>query len=160
MRKIMPDKRSFDERFAGTNMLSFPGERANYPKVRAIFFAVAFLTLSLHAQNSPPAKSEAVAELDPMVISGSFELQKRPVIIDLVIKDLELQFDQKRKAAEEVARAPFWNARLWQYIPIRLGPGDDEQFFTPSYLTLANQDSVRALEFSKRHPLFDSPRDE
>jgi hypothetical protein len=139
----MPDKRS-----------------ENYHMVRAILFAVAFLPLLLRAQNSVPAKPEAVAELEPMVVSGSFELQRRPVIIDLVIKDLELQFDQKRKAAEEVSRAPFWNARLWQYIPIRLGPSDDEQFFTPSYLTLANQDSARALEFSKRHALFDSPRDE
>ena len=134
----------------------FQIERANFLRVRAILFPVAFLSLSLHAQTSRPAKSEAVAELAPMVISASFELQKRPLIIDLVIKDVERQFDQKQKAAEEVARAPFWNARLWQYIPIRLGPSDDEQFFTPSYLTLANQDSVRALEFSKKHDLFNS----
>jgi hypothetical protein len=160
MGKIMPDNAHSMSTSPARIYFLFQMERANHPKVRAILFAVAFVTLPLHAQNSPPAKSEAVAELDPMVISGSFELQKRPVIIDLVIKDLELQFDQKRKAAEEVARAPFWNTRLWQYIPIRLGPSDDEQFFTPSYLTLANQDSVRALEFSKGHPLFDSPRSE
>ena len=131
-------------------------ERANSSRVRAILCAVAFLTLPLHAQNSRHAKSETVAKLAPMVISGSFELQTRPVVIDLLIKDLELQSVQKRKAAEEVARTPFWNAHFWQYIPIRLGPSDDEQFFTPSYLTLANQDSVRALEFSQKHSLFDS----
>jgi hypothetical protein len=135
-------------------------ERANSSRVRVILCAVAFVTLPLHAQNSRPPKSETVAELAPMVISGSFELQTRPVVIDLAIKDLELQSVQKRKAVEDVARAPFWNARLWQYIPIRLGPSDDEQFFTPSYLTLANQESVRALEFSQKHSLFDSLPDE
>jgi hypothetical protein len=131
--------------------------RANFFVMRAILFPFAFLTLSLHGQDSRPAKSETVDELAPIIISGSFELQKRPVIIDLVIKDVELQFELKQKAAGEIARAPFWNARLWQYIPIRLGPGDDEQFFTPSYLSLTNQGSARALEFSKKHDLFDSP---
>ncbi len=109
-------------------------------------------TLWLRAQNSQPAKSEVVAELAPMVISGSFELQRQPAIIDLAIKDVERQ--SKQKAAEEAARAPLWNARFWQYVPIHLGPSDDQVFFTPSYLSLSNQDAVRALEFSKKHDLF------
>jgi hypothetical protein len=129
---------------------------ANHSRVRLILFSVAFVAVTLRAQDSRLEKPEIVAELAPMIVSGSFELQRQPAIIDLVIKDLDLQFEQKRKTDEEIARAPLWNARFWNYIPIHLGPGDDEQFFTPGYLSLANQDSVRALELSQKRDLFEA----
>ena len=132
-----------------------------------MFLAVASLAsiFPLHAQNSRPATSDTIAELAPMIVTGSFELQQRPADIGLVIKDLELQFAQKGKAVEEVSRSPLWNARNWKYLPVHLAPTDstgirrnpiEDHFFTPSYLILSNQNSMRAVDLYQKRDLFEA----
>jgi hypothetical protein len=103
---------------------------------------------------------ETTVDLPGVVVTGTFELRRTPSPADSFMKYLDKQIDARRAADEAIARAPFWNARFWSYIPMRLGSSsiDPTQFFTPSYLTLDYRNAARALEESRKQSLFETPR--
>jgi len=97
------------------------------------------------------------AELPPIVITGTFELRQGPSITDLFTQYLTRQMEAKRTAEEMMARSPFYYARFWSYIPMRLESSstDSSPFLTPSYLTPDYRNAERTLEDSRKHSLFD-----
>ncbi len=97
------------------------------------------------------------AELPPRIVTGTFELQRGPSIVDAFARHLENEIQARRAAEEVAARSPIFSARLWSYIPLRLEScsSDSSQFFTPSYLTADYRNSARVLEESRKHSLFD-----
>ena len=101
---------------------------------------------------------ETTVDLPGVVVTGAFELQRSPTSADSFMKYLDKQIDARRAADEAVARTPFWNARFWNYIPMRLESSsiDPTQFFTPSYLTLDYRNAERVLEESRKHSLFET----
>jgi hypothetical protein len=107
---------------------------------------------ALHAQ-------ETAVDLPGVVVTGTFEPRRTPSPADSFLKYLDRQIDAKRAADEANARARFWNARFWGYIPIHIESSsiDPTQFFTPNYLTLDYRNTARALEESRKHSLFDKP---
>lgn len=97
------------------------------------------------------------AELEPIVVTGTFELRQGPSIIDRFTQHLLKQVETKRTVEEAVARAPWFNAPFWKYLPpLQSSSTDSYQFFTPSYLTSGYRNTERALEESRKHSLFDS----
>jgi hypothetical protein len=100
---------------------------------------------------------EGTVDLPGVVVTGSFELRRTPPPADSFMKYLDKEIDARRAAEEAIARAPFWNARFWNYIPMRLGSSsiDPTQFFTPSYLTLDFGNAARSLEESRKQSLFE-----
>ena len=101
---------------------------------------------------------ETAVDLPGVVVTGAFELRRSPTPADSFMKYLDKQIDAKRAADEAGARTPFWNARFWNYIPMRLESSsiDPTQFFTPSYLTLDYRNDARVLEESRKHSLFET----
>jgi hypothetical protein len=116
-----------------------------------ILLVAAFLTL---AAATLPAQE---AELEPIVITGTFELRPGPSIMDRFTEHLLKQMETKRTVDEAVARAPWFNAPFWKYLPqIQSSSTDSFQFFTPSYLTSDYRNTERALQESRKQSLFDS----
>ena len=103
------------------------------------------------------AQEAVVAELPPIVLTGSFELRPGSSTADLFAKYLEKEMETRRAAEEAVSRAPFMNARFWRYIPIPLGAAENNSFVfhTPRYLTLDYLHTERALQTSRKHSLSD-----
>ena len=91
---------------------------------------------------------------------GADSPMRTPTPADSFMKYLDKQVDARRAADEAIARAPFWNARFWSYIPMRLESSsiDPTQFFTPSYLTQDYRNAARALEESRKQSLFETSR--
>jgi hypothetical protein len=114
--------------------------------------AAAVLLLTLLA-----ARAQEVT-LPPIVVTGTFELRQGPSITDLFTQHLQRQIEARRVLEEATARSPFFNARFWNYIPMRLesSSSDSSQFFTPSYLTTDYRNAERALQESRKHSLFDA----
>jgi hypothetical protein len=98
------------------------------------------------------------AELPPMIVTGTFELQRGPSIGEAFARHLEKEIEARRAAEEAIARSPIFNARFWSYIPLGLEScsSDSSKFFTPSYLTSDYRNSARVLEESRKHSLFDA----
>jgi hypothetical protein len=97
------------------------------------------------------------AELEPIVITATFELRPEPSVTDLFTSHLLKQMEIKRTVEEAVARAPWFNARFWNYLPpLQSSSTDSYHFFTPSYLTSDYRNTARALEESRKQSLFDS----
>ena len=113
--------------------------------VLAVFLALA--TITLRAQE---------AELPPIVVTGTFELRPGPSILDRFTEHLLKQMETKRAAEEAVARAPWFNAQFWKYLPpLQSSSIDSFQFFTPSYLTSDYRNTARALEQSRKQSIFE-----
>lgn len=115
-----------------------------------ILLSAAFLVLGAAAL---PAQE---AELEPIVVTGTFELRPGPSIMDRFTQHLLKQMETKRVVEEAVARAPWFNAQFWKYLPqMQSSSTDSFQFFTPSYLTSDYRNTARALEESRKQSLFD-----
>ena len=101
---------------------------------------------------------ESTVDLPGVIVRSTFELRRSPTPADSFMKYLDKQIDAKRAADEAGARTPFWNARFWNYIPMRLESSsiDPTQLFTPSYLTLDYRNAERVLEESRKHSLFET----
>ena len=96
------------------------------------------------------------AELPHIVVTGTFELRPEPSVIDLFSMHLLKQIETKRTLEEAIARAPWFNAQFWKYLPqIQSSSTDSYQFFTPSYLTSDYRNAERALRESRKQSLFD-----
>lgn len=97
------------------------------------------------------------AELEPIVVTGTFELRPGPSVIDLFTSHLLKQSETRRTMEAAVGRAPWFNARFWNYLPpLQSSSTDSYQFFTPSYLTSDYRNTARALEESRKQSLFDA----
>jgi hypothetical protein len=118
-------------------------------KVPLVFLVGLLCAVGLHAQE---------IDLPPIVVTGTFELRRGPSPADSFARFLEKEIEAKRAVQESAARAPFFNARFWNYIPLRLEScsSDSSQFFTPNYLTSDYRNAARVLEESRKHSLFDS----
>jgi hypothetical protein len=116
-----------------------------------ILLVAAFLGLSVSAL---PAQE---AELEPIVVTGTFELRPGPSILDRFTEHLLNQMETKRTVEEMVVRAPWLNAPFWKYLPqMQSSSTDSFQFFTPSYLTSDYRNTARALEESRKQSIFDA----
>jgi hypothetical protein len=112
--------------------------------------AAAIFALSLLA-----AHAQEVT-LPPMIVTGTFELRQGPSVTDLFTLHLQRQMEAKRTLEEATARAPWFNAKFWSYLPqIQNSQSDSSQFFTPSYLTTDYRNAERALQDSRKQSLFD-----
>ena len=103
------------------------------------------------------AQEAVVAELPPIVLTGSFELRLGPSTAELFAKYLEKEMETRRAVEAAVSRSPIMNAGFWRYIPIPLGAAENNSFVfhTPRYLTLDYLLTERALQTSRKHSLFD-----
>jgi len=96
------------------------------------------------------------AELEPIVVTGTFELRPGPSIMDRFTEHLLKQMETKRTVEEAVARAPWFNAQFWRYLPqMQSSSTDSSHFFTPSYLTSDYRNTARVLEESRKQSVFD-----
>jgi hypothetical protein len=133
------------------NGFHFSESRWKLPGVK-IFLTAVFLVLGAVALRAQEA------ELPPIVVTGTFELRRAPSPTDSFARHLEKEIEARRAAEDAVARSPIFNARFWSYIPLRLEScsSNSSQFFTPSYLTSDYRNAARALEESRKQPLFDA----
>jgi len=123
-------------------------------KFRGVKFRLAAAALLMFDSAALPAQE---AELEPIVVTGTFELRPGPSIIDLFTAHLLKQIETKQTMEEALARAPWFNARFWKYLPsLQSSMTDSSQFFTPSYLTSDYRNSARALDESRKQSIFDS----
>lgn len=111
---------------------------------------VAFLGLG-----AAPVRAQE-AELAPIVVTGTFELRQGPSVTDLFTQHLQRQTETMRTLEEAVARAPWFYARFWNYLPqLQSSSIASSHFFTPSYLTSDYRNTERALHESRKQSLFD-----
>jgi hypothetical protein len=90
-----------------------------------------------------------------MIVTGTFELRQGPSITDVFTLHLQRQMEAKRTLEEATARAPWFNAKFWSYLPqIQNSQSDSSQFFTPSYLTTDYRNAERTLQESRKQSLF------
>jgi hypothetical protein len=96
------------------------------------------------------------AELAPIVVTGTFELQRHPSVTDLFTLHLLKQVETKRALDEAMARSPWYYSRFWNYFPMRLESSsiDPAQFLKPGYLKSEYQHSEDALRKSEKQSLF------
>jgi hypothetical protein len=131
-------------------LFSFSGKRTQAAGVKSFLIAV---VLGLGAL---PLRAQE-AELSPIVVTGTFELKRTPSLTESFARHFEKEIEVRKAAEDAVARAPFFNARFWKYIPIHLEScsSDSSQFFTPSYLTSDYRNAARGLEESRKQSLFE-----
>src|SRR5262245_1210144 len=80
---------------------------------RTIATLLAILPIATDAQTD-------VVEIEPIVVTGTFELRRSPPAVESFSKHLEKQIDTKQEQQEAIARSPIWNAQFWSLFPIRL----------------------------------------
>ena len=97
------------------------------------------------------------AELAPVIVTGTFELQQRPSVTDLFTLHLLKQVETKRAMDEAMARSPWYYSRIWNYFPMRLesSSSDPGQFFRPLYLSSEYQHAEDDLRKSEKQSLFE-----
>jgi len=97
------------------------------------------------------------AELEPIVVTGTFELSRRPSVTDQFTEHLLKQLETHRALEEAVERAPWYYSRFWGYLPMKLQStfDDSAKFFTPGYLTTRYQNLDQALRKSEKQSLFE-----
>lgn len=123
-------------------------------KLRGVKFRLAAAAILVFGVAALPAQE---AELEPIVVTGTFELRLGPSVIDLFTAHLLKQMETKRTVEEALARAPWFNAQFWKYLPsLQSSMTDTSHFFTPSYLTSDYRNTARALEESRKQSIFDS----
>jgi len=118
-------------------------------KILSTLLAMALAATALRAQ-------EQVAEIAPIVVTGTFELRRAPTAGDSFTRYLEQQIETKRAKQEAMAGSPIWNARFWSFIPVRLESSpDSHQFFIPRYCAPEYRAAVRRIDDFRLHSLFD-----
>ena len=144
---------------------------------RTLVATVAGAPWILFGQASDPVKEADAGEmlLNPttITITGHFETSPGPTTLELAVRALTQQMEQKR--AEDAARSPldsFWKNPLWKYLPS--DPGGtlnsptgslpdrlartplrlEDPFCNPAYLTHAGQRLDRELALSEKRGLW------
>ena len=118
--------------------------------LRTVAILLAVLPIASDAQTD-------VAEIAPIVVTGTFELRRSPPAVDSFSKYLEKQVEAQREQEEAIARAPIWNARFWNFVPVRLESSTNlNEFFVPNYSTIAYRQDTRKIDDFRKHSLFSS----
>jgi len=64
-----------------------------------------------------------------------------------------------KKAEQDALASPFWNARFWSLIPIRLESSmdamDPSRFSIPNYATIEYREAARYMNELNKHSIFD-----
>lgn len=144
---------------------------------RSLVATVACAPWILFGQTLDPAQEGDPGDmlLNPstITITGHFETSPGPTTLELALRALAQQIEQKR--AEDAARSPldsFWKNPFWKYLPS--DPGGtlnspvgslpdrlartplhlDDPFWTPAYLTHAGQQLDFELTLSEKRSLW------
>ena len=145
--------------------------------LRSLAAAIACVPCILHAQTNDPAEKADVGSmlLNPstITITGHFETSTGPTGLELALRSIGEQIDQKHAA--DAARSPlesFWKDPLWKYLPadpagtlnspvgalpdnLARNPQHlDDPFYTPAYLTLHGQQLDYELALSEKRRLW------
>jgi hypothetical protein len=145
--------------------------------LRGLIAAIACAPCILHAHADDPVEKTDVGSmlLNPstITITGHFETSTRPTTLELALRFLGQQIDQKHAA--DAARSPLeslWKDPLWEYLPadpagtlnspvgalpdnIARNPQHlDDPFYTPAYLTLHGQQLDYELALSEKRRLW------
>jgi hypothetical protein len=118
---------------------------------RSLVIMIAFVPGILHAQTDTSGSSTEARSIlldpSPIRITDHFEAPRQPTEIELAIRSIGAEIEQRREA-ERVRSSlqPFWQASLWKYIPSDPGRTlnsavvtEDDPFFTPVYLNLSTR---------------------
>jgi hypothetical protein len=144
---------------------------------RNLVAALVCVPCLLHAQVDDPAEKKDVGSmlLNPstITIAGHFETSTGPTTLELALRSIRQQIDQKR--AEDAAHSPlesFWKEPLWKYLPADPGgtlnspvgslPDNlarnpqhlEDPFSTPAYLTLHGQQLDHELALSEKQTIW------
>ena len=144
--------------------------------LRTLVAAIACAPCLLHGQADDAVEKPDVGSmlLNPstITITGHFETSTGPTPLELALRSIGHQLDQKRAA--EAARSPlesFWKDPLWKYLPadpagtlnspvgalpdkLARNPQHlDDPFYTPAYLTLQGQRLDHELALSEKRRL-------
>jgi len=111
--------------------------------------AIALAAAALQAQDQ-------MAEIAPIVVTGTLELRREPPAVDAFTRHLERQIETKRAEQEAIGQSPIWHARFWRFLPRLESSSGLSQFLTPHYLTPAYREAARPIEEFRRHSLFDA----
>jgi hypothetical protein len=95
-----------------------------------------------------------VAELAPLKVTGSFQLQIGGLGSDQTVKAVERALLDK--AEKEKAESPsiLFDAKFWKYIPISIGSSESKEFSLPAYSSPEFRASELKLRRSEQRALF------
>ena len=144
---------------------------------RSLVAAAACVPWILFGQAPEPVKETDAGEMllhpSTITITGHFETAPGPTTLELALRALAQQIEQKR--AEDAARSPLeslWENPLWKYLPSDpggtmnspVGPLPDrlartplhwdDPYWTPAYLTLTGQRLDQELALSEKRRLW------
>jgi len=96
------------------------------------------------------------AEVEPIVVTGTFELSRRPSVTDQFTQHLLRQVETHRLLEESAARSPWYYSDIWKYFPMRIESSsiDPTLFSKPQYLSLENQKMDWELRKMEKQSLF------
>jgi hypothetical protein len=123
----------------------------------------------IFAEESNPDENAGIGDIllqpSTITITGHFETAPGPTTLELALRSIGQQIDQKREA--DAARSPFelfWKSPLWRFVPT--DPGGtlnspvgsiparlDDPFCTPAYLTFNGRQLDRELALSEKRTL-------
>ena len=105
------------------------------------------------------AAQEETAEVDPIVVTGTLELRQAPPPADSFMRFFEKQVEAKKAEQDALGQSPFWNARFWSLIPMRLESSmdamDPSRFSIPNYATIEYREAARYMNELQKHSIFD-----
>ncbi len=145
--------------------------------LRSLVAALACAPCILHAHADDPVEKTDVGDMllkpSTITITGHFETSTGPTTLELALRSIGQQIDQKRAA--DAARSPLESLRkdpLWKYLPadpsgtlnspvgglpdnLARNPQHlDDPFYTPAYLTLHGQRLDYELALSGKRRLW------
>jgi hypothetical protein len=142
----------------------------------SLLAAIALFPFLSPSQAADPVETKDAGSvlLNPsaITITGHFEISPGPTTLDLSLRSLQQQFDEKKAAeAAKSPLEPLWKHPVWKYLPsdpsgslnLPLGLPDnlahtplhlDDPFCTPAYLTLEYRLLDRELARSEKRSLW------
>ena len=144
---------------------------------RSLVAAIACAPCILHGQAEGPVAQADVGSilLNPstITITGHFETSTGPTTLELALRSIGQQIDQKRAAdAAQSPLEPLWKEPFWKYLPadpagtlnapvgalpdnLARNPQHlEDPFYTPAYLTLHGQQLDHELALSEKRRLW------
>jgi hypothetical protein len=145
--------------------------------LRGRLIALALIPFLSHAQAADPVEKEEAGSvlLNPsaITITDHFEISPGPTTLDLALRSLRQQLDEKQAAdAAKSSLEPLWKNPIWKSLPSDPGgtlnspvgglPDNlartplylDDPFCTPAYLTHAGQRLDHELALSEKRRLW------
>lgn len=138
--------------------------------LRSLAAAIVCAPCLVFAQASNAVENADVGDMllkpSTITITGHFETSPGPTTLELALRSIGQQIDQKRDA--DAARSPlepFWKNSLWKYLPadpagtLNSPVGSipahlDDPFCTPPYLTFNGQQLDRELALLEKRTLW------